>query len=240
MRGKMYAALGIGGERNGGGHRAILAQREQVLWCACGPTSTGVHGVVFGLGHDSKDVVRAGVTSGDNLILDMEDLLTFDATTANCKHLMQTFWVLTHELLVHFFLKLDHGLGYLPTDPTTYNYDNDPTLKTMTKWSIELGLPDRVRHPPKVTANKRTYIYLDPFPEIDFTSPLSIIGEEREKLFKELRLALGNLDEVPATAQNVKSYPFGWFVDDDSDNTGHDIKGRISGHGRWKFSSKIH
>lgn len=196
------------------------------------------HSVVIGAQTGDFDDVRGGYASSKAMVLDMVDLASFKGDTQRVQASFNTYWVLTHELLGHFYLKTDHGRahGYKSYDIKSYKYEHDETLQIMNRWRIEMGLPVRLQHPPRVEGQKRSYIFVDAYPnqpsiDINAKTPDPNVKlppvAERKKKFDALRAKVQNHLKVPA-GLDVKYYPEASFIDDDSDASGKNLPGRGS------------
>ena len=194
------------------------------------------HSVVIGAQKGDTDSVQGGYASANAMVLDMMDIGTFKGETNRVEQSFNLYWVMTHELLGHFYLGLGHGKkqGYQSYDINTYKYENDETLQKMNEWRIQMGLPVRRQHPPKIEGQKRTYIFVDAYPDqpsinLDATKPDPNVKlppmKERKKRFAELRAKVQNKLDRPDNV-DVRFFPTTTYVDDDTDAQGADLPGR--------------
>ena len=194
------------------------------------------HSVVIGAQAGDTDKVFGGyaIPANSVMVLDMMDIGTFAGETTRAEQSFNLYWVMTHELLGHFYLGLGHGEHYESYDIGSYRYENDETLQLMNEWRMELGLPIRLQHPPRVEGERRTYIFVDAFPgqpdiDLDATTPDTSVAlpklEERRQRFEELRRRMaGNLSRPDGT--DLQYYPEVHMLDDDSDAAGQALPGR--------------
>lgn len=194
------------------------------------------HSVVIGAQEGDTDEIQGGyaIPANSVMVLDMMDIGTFAGETTRVEQAFNLYWVMTHELLGHFYLGLGHGEHYESYDIGSYHYEEDETLQLMNEWRTELGLPIRLQHPPRVEGQKRTYIFVDAFPgqpdiDLDATSPDTSVAlppiEERRQRFEQLRQRMaGNLSRPEGT--DLQYYPEVHMLDDDSDAAGELLPGR--------------
>ena len=194
------------------------------------------HSVVIGAQEGDTDDVRGGyaIPANSVMVLDMMDIGTFAGETTRAEQSFNLYWVMTHELLGHFYLGLGHGEDYESYDVSTYSYEDDETLQVMNDWRTDLGLPIRLMHPPRVEGQTRTYIFVDAYPgqpdiDLDATAPDPNVSlppvAERQQRFEELRARMaGNLSRPEGT--DIQYYPEVHMVDDDSDAQGNNLPGR--------------
>ena len=194
------------------------------------------HSVVIGAQKGDTDLVRGGYAGPDAMVLDMLDIGTFAGETTRAEESFNIYWVMTHELLGHFYLGLGHGEGYKSYDINTYDYSKDETLIQMNEWRMEMGLPVRLQHPPRVEGAKRTYIFVDAYPgqptiDVNATEPDPNVKlpplADRKRRFAELRGKIQNQLSRPDSV-DVQFYPEVHFTDDDSDAQGNALPGRGS------------
>jgi hypothetical protein len=194
------------------------------------------HSVVIGAQEGDTDEIQGGyaIPANSVMVLDMMDIGTFAGETTRVEQSFNIYWVMTHELLGHFYLGLGHGEHYESYDIGSYRYEDDETLQLMNEWRMELGLPIRLQHPPRVEGEKRTYIFVDAYPgqpdiDLDATTPDPSVAlpriEERRQRFEELRRKMaGNLSRPDGT--DLQYYPEVHMLDDDSDAAGELLPGR--------------
>lgn len=194
------------------------------------------HSVVIGAQAGDTDKIFGGyaIPANSVMVLDMMDIGTFAGDTTRAEQSFNLYWVMTHELLGHFYLGLGHGEHYESYDIDSYKYEDDETLQLMNEWRMDLGLPIRLQHPPRVEGEKRTYIFCDAFPgqpdiDLDATAPDTTVAlptiEERRQKFEDLRRRMaGNLSRPDGT--DLQYYPEVHMLDDDSDAAGKALPGR--------------
>eukprot|EP00040_Diaphanoeca_grandis_P040430 m.849 g.849 ORF g.849 m.849 type:complete len:393 (-) comp431_c0_seq1:509-1687(-) len=201
------------------------------------------HAVVFGCQEDDDDKIMMGyaITGGDTpvMVVDMVDVhsINFSQVGGGMSRLEQSFnlfWVMTHELFGHFYLKLDHGEKggfYKNGRIESYSYNKDETIRKMNDWRMDLGLPTRLQHPANVSGRTREYIYIDYAPESQSfvgNSPNIMPKPQRKKLELDLRTPIQNMANgssspstlvLPENLANNRHYAIASFTDDDSDKT---------------------
>lgn len=197
------------------------------------------HSVVFGASAGDTEEIPVGYMITDTypiMVLDMVDIFSFDSGYGDgairIDQTFNLFWVMTHELLGHSFLGLNHsapkGIGQGEYDQESYSldyyeYTEDLTIIKMNEWRVQLGLPSRLQHPAyEYPAGEgdgitREYIFLDYAPEsVSFAgtslapalpSKFKRIGEE-----KKLRRALGETIKLPKNLLGNPSYPLVTYV----------------------------
>lgn len=215
------------------------------------------HTVVLGTQKNDVGNIRGGVFISKKpavMALDMMDMGTFKGETTRVEQSANIFWVMTHEMLGHFYLGLshdkrvpDHKHGgtknekYESYDIKTYRYSTDETLKKMNQWRIELGLPVRLQHPPRIEGKKRTYVFVDAYPKQPAIDPNAKKPDksvklppidERKKAFAKLRAKMQNKLSRPKDL-DVQYYPEVHFEDDDSDDKGNRLPGRGVEKDKW-------
>ncbi len=194
------------------------------------------HSVVIGAQEGDTDSVQGGYAGPNAMVLDMMDLGTFAGETDRVEQSFNIYWVMTHELLGHFYLGLGHGRenGYESYNIDTYDYKHDKTLQKMNEWRMQMGLPVRLQHPPKIEGQHRTYIFVDAYPDqptidLDATAPDATVSlppmAERKQRFDELRAKVQNKLDRPDDV-DIRFYPTTSYTDDDTDAQGHDLPGR--------------
>ena len=195
------------------------------------------HAVVFGAQADDNDNILAGyaLTGGDHpmMVIDMVDIrrINFNRVDGELSRLDQSFnlfWVMTHELLGHFYLKLDHGERkglYKHNNIQYYAYSKDETIIKMNEWRMDLGLPTRLQHPAYVQGNKREYIFIDYAPDCEpyVGAPLKHLPVKlkRRQLESELRKPIQDVNngaikpstlELPKHLRKDKHYAIASYV----------------------------
>ena len=149
-----------------------------------------------------------------------------------CDQTMNLFWVMTHELLGHFYLKLTHGKGYKSYQMESYAYERDQTLLLMNDWRMDLGLPTRLQHPPRILRDgaTREYIFVDYAPDSTAFVGTEIqslpSAKDRRSIETQLRNKVQNQQSgalppstvvLPDALKDSPNFPIIFYVDDDAD-----------------------
>ena len=196
-----------------------------------------LHSLVVGAQWDDGDRIRAGAATSEMMILDMEDIASFTGESARVEQSFDLFWVMTHELLGHFYLGLSHGEAYGNSYKISqYDYEEDATLIKINRWRIELGLPVRLQHPPRAEDDKLIYIFVDAYPgeptiDVNARKPDPNVAlppiEDRVQEFQDLREKVQNELTRPGDLDvELQFYPEAHYLDDDTDAEGRRLPGR--------------